>query len=300
MLIHLIINTDSPDAVAALREGVRALRTKGHEVRPHLTFEGGDAERFARAAIGVEADLVVAAGGDGTVNEVLNGLAGPLESGGSSPRLGLVPLGTANDLAEELGIPRDPRQALMLAATGPAHPVDVASVNDRLFLNVSTGGVAAEVTGETSDELKRLLGPVAYAITGLRKVAGLRPSTGRFSSGGETVYDGEFLVFAVGNARRTGGGNRLTGEAEMKDGLLDLCIVQGMTLLDFVKIAPQLRTGTHVDHPQVVYRRLPSVLVETAEPVQVNADGEPLSDSRFDYRLTRRRLELVAARAPDA
>jgi len=299
MRIQPVINSDSPEAVQALKQDVTRLRSAGHEVRPHLTFEGGDAERFAREAVGRGAELVIAAGGDGTINEVLNGMLGSLPSGVAAPRLALVPLGTANDLATELGIPADPAGALRLAVTGTPRAVDVASVNGRLFLNVSTGGVGAEVTGDTSDELKRLLGPIAYAITGLRKFVELKPFRARFSSAGETLYEGEFLVFAVGNARRTGGGNRLTGEAEMGDGLLDLCVVEGMSHLDFVRIAPQLRTGTHVDHPRVVYRRAPSITIETEEEVQVNADGEPLSGRRFEYRIAPSRLELVVPRDPD-
>lgn len=299
MRVELVINSDSQEALAALRRGVARLRADGHQVRPHLTFEGGDAERFAREAAERGAELVVAAGGDGTINEVLNGLLLPLPRDASAPRMGLVPLGTANDLAEELGVPRDPEAALLLAVRGTAHPVDVASVNGRLFLNVSSGGVGAEVTEETSDELKRLLGPVAYAITGLRKFVELRPFRARFASGGSTLYEGEFLVFAVGNARRTGGGNRLTGDAEMGDGLLDLCVVEGMSQLDFVRIAPMLRAGRHVEHPQVVYRRVPELVVEAEQVVQVNADGEPLSGTRFEYRLEPGRLALVTPHAPD-
>lgn len=299
MNVELVINSDSQEALAALRRGVARLREEGHTVRPHLTFEGGDGERFAREAAARGADLVVAAGGDGTINEVVNGLVKPLAEGARAPRLGLVPLGTANDLAEELQIPREPEAALLLAARGAAQPVDVASVNGRLFLNVSSGGLGAEVTEETSDELKRLLGPVAYAITGLRMFAALRPFRARFSSEGRTVYQGEFLVFAVGNARRTGGGNRLTGAAEMGDGLLDLCVVEGMSQLDFVRIAPQLRAGRHVEHPQVVYQRLRELTIETEEEVQVNADGEPMSGTRFEYRIAPARLELVTPHGPD-
>lgn len=293
MRIEIVINSDSAEVLEALRQGIGELREQGHAVRPHLTFEGGDAEHFAYAAAERGAELIVAAGGDGTVNEVVNGM---LRSPAREARLGLIPLGTANDLANELGIPADPAAALRLAVDGSVRAVDVASVNRRLFLNVSTGGMGAEVTGDTSDELKRLLGPVAYAITGIRKFVELRPFRARFSSEGETLYEGEFLVFAVGNARRTGGGNRLTGEAEMHDGLLDLCVVEGMSLLEFVRIAPQLRSGRHIDHPRVVYRQVRSILVEAEREVQVNADGEPLVGRRFEYTLEPSRLELVVPR----
>lgn len=297
--MELIANTDSQDALAALHRGVGRLRQDGHTVHPHLTFEGGDATRMAREAVAHGADVVVAAGGDGTINEVLNGLMAAPAAPGRGPRLGLIPLGTANDLATELGVPRDPEEALLLAASGPGYRVDVASLNGRHFLNVSTGGIGAEVTDETSDELKRLLGPIAYAVTGLRKFAALRPFRARFNAGAELLYEGEFLLFAVGNARRTGGGVRLTGAAELGDGLLDLCVVRGMSHLEFVRIAPQLRSGEHVEHPQVIYRQVSSVTVEATEEMQVNVDGEPLTGSLFEYGIAPGALELVTPGDPD-
>jgi diacylglycerol kinase (ATP) len=302
--LSLIINPPSPDAVEALRRGVERLRGLGHVVHPRVTFEAGDAHRFAWKSAELGADLVVAAGGDGTINEVVNGLQDWAEDAGEGrpqPRLGIVPLGTGNDLAGGLGIAGgDPEGALLAAAGGVPYEVDVARVNGRYFLNVSTGGIGAEATDETSSELKRVLGPVAYLVTGVRKFVQLRASRARFTSGGETVYDGPFLLFAVGNAWRTGGGNWVTSEADPADRLLDLCIVAEMGHVEVVRIAPAVRAGRHVHDPRVTYLKLPEVVVESEEEITVNADGEPLTARRFAYDLGERRLTLSVPRVPSA
>lgn len=301
MNLSLVINPPGPDAVDALRRGVERLREAGHVVHPRVTFEGGDAHRFAWKSAELGADLVVAAGGDGTINEVVNGLQEWVEDRGAGkplPRLGIVPLGTGNDLAGGLGIEGgDPEAALLAAAAGVPFEVDVARVNGRYFLNVSTGGIGAEATDETSAELKRVLGPVAYLVTGVRKFVQLRASDARFTSEGRTLFDGRFLLFAVGNAWRTGGGNWVTSEADPSDRLLDLCIVEEMGHVEVVRIARAVREGTHVNHPRVTYLKVPSVEVESGEEITVNADGEPLSARRFEYSLGAR-VTLSVPRVP--
>lgn len=301
--VSLIVNSPNAEAVEALRRGVARLRGAGHTVHPRMTFEPGDAHRFAWKSAELGAELVVVAGGDGTINEVVNGLYDWVEDAGAGrrlPRLGIVPLGTGNDLAGGLGIlAGDPEGALVGAAEGVAYEVDVARVNGRCFLNVSTGGIGAEATEETSPELKRVLGPVAYLVTGVRKFVQLRASQARFTSGGETVYEGRFLLFAVGNAWRTGGGNWVTSEADPSDRLLDLCIVDEMGHMDVVRIAPAVRAGRHVHHPKVTYRKLPEVVLEADEEITVNADGEPLTARRFEYDLVPHRLVLSVPRVPE-
>ncbi|HEX2208845.1 MAG TPA: YegS/Rv2252/BmrU family lipid kinase [Longimicrobium sp.] len=305
MHISVIINPPSPEAVEALRRAVERLRSEGHTVHPRVTFESGDAHRFAWKSAQYGADLVVAAGGDGTINEVVNGLYDWIEEreddgkDAALPRLGIVPLGTGNDLAGGMGIRGgDPEGALLDAVSGQPYPVDVARVNGRCFLNVSTGGIGAEATDEASGELKRVLGPVAYLITGVKKFVHLQPSRARFTAGDEVVYDDGFLLFAVGNAWRTGGGNWVTAEADPADCLLDLCIVQEMSHVELVRVAPQIRAGTHVHHPKVTYLKVPALTVEANEEMTVNADGEPLTAKRFEYDLGPHRLTLMVPHVP--
>ncbi|HEX7120622.1 MAG TPA: YegS/Rv2252/BmrU family lipid kinase [Longimicrobiales bacterium] len=278
-----------PERVEELRAVVRRLREEGHAVFPRVTFEPGDGTRFAREAARGGADVVIAAGGDGTVNEVVNGL-GRIRH---PPRLGILPIGTANDFAAGLGLPQELEAAARVAVGGRALPVDVASVNDRLFINVSTGGFGAEATEHTPSETKRLLGPLAYIVTGVREFVELHPTRARFVTDGKAFYAGDFLLFAVGNARRTGGGSVLTPRAEFGDGKLDLLVVEGMPRLDFLALLPDLRAGTHLESPGVRYTQAASIVVEATETLSVNADGEPMRARRFRYALRPRPILVM-------
>jgi diacylglycerol kinase (ATP) len=272
-----------------LRDHVEALRGRGHEVWPRLTFEEGDAHRLGRSAAEAGAELIVAVGGDGTLNEVVNGI---LERDWSG-RVAVVPHGTANDFAAGLGIPDEAGAALEIALNGAARAVDVARVNGRHFVNVSTGGFGATATEEAPAEAKRLLGPMAYLITGVRLFAELTPVRARFEAADGIWYEGEMMLFAVGNGRQTGGGNLLTPRAELDDGLLDVVVVPGMTRMDFLALLPDLRSGAHLDDPDVRYFQTSHLVVASEAELSVNADGEPVRGYRFEYRVAERQLAFM-------
>jgi len=275
----------------ALREMVARVRADGHRVEPQVTFEPGDGDRFARDAAAAGADAVVAVGGDGTVNEVVNGLSG------SDVPMGIVPLGTANDFARQVGIPLDPDEAIDLVLRREPIRVDTAELNDRRFLNVSTGGVGAEATAETPLEAKEALGLLAYIVTGVKKLVELEPRRAYFGGPG-FAYRGEFLIFAVGNGRMTGGGTLLTPRASVTDGLLDLCIIEGMPRADFARLVLRLRGGGHLEESGVHYVKLPSVHIEAQEAISVNVDGESSDHFRLTYRARPHDLRIHAAHLP--
>src|SRR5947208_12639216 len=141
----------------ALQTAVARQRAAGHSIEVRVTSEKGDARRFV-AETG-EVDLVIAAGGDGTLNEVIHAFMDLSEA--ARPVLGVVPLGTANDFATGCGIPRDPEQALALCLEGQSVPIDIGKANEHWFLNAASVGFGAEVTATTPPELKRLLGHAA-------------------------------------------------------------------------------------------------------------------------------------------
>ena len=271
----------SAEEMEQLRASVKRLRGAGHEVRVRLTFEEGDGEGFAREAAEAGADVVVAAGGDGTINEVVNGL-GPAAR---RPRFAVVPLGTANDFAVGLGVPAEIGAAMSVAVDGHALPIDLPIVNERYFLNVSTGGFGAEATEQAAPESKRLLGGWAYVVTGARQFVDLRPVSGRFEAEGQLLTEMDFLLFAVGNAKQTGGGSMLTPRAELNDGRLDLLVVRAVPRVDFLSLLPDLRSGTHLESPDILYAQASSFVISTEHTLSVNADGEPFRGTRFHYRL---------------
>src|SRR5207244_8884946 len=146
----------------ALQTAIARQRAIGHTIEVRVTLEKGDARRFVAEA--GEVDLLIAAGGDGTLNEVVHGLMDLSEV--ARPVLGVVPLGTANDFATGSGIPHDHEQALALCMEGKEVPGDVGKANEQWFLNAASIGFGSEITATTPPELTRVLGPATYAVMG--------------------------------------------------------------------------------------------------------------------------------------
>ena len=288
-----IIVIAKPTVAGAGPEGLEAslaeLRSAGHEVHSRLTAGRGEGELFARAAARSGADLVLAVGGDGTLNEVVNGLAPFLHP----PRLGVVPTGTANDFARGIGLPRELGAAVSVAVGGRPTAMDVARVNGRYFINVSTGGFGAEATRTAAQPAKRRLGPLAYALSGARRLARFEAAVAAFEVDGRPLYEGPFAFFAVGNSWRTGGGTRVTPRAERGDGALDVVVVGRVSRFDLLTLLPDLRAGTHLESPDVLYLRGRRVVVSGSAPLRVNADGEPVSAAVLRYGVLERRLQVM-------
>ena len=288
--IALVIHgarADRPD----VRHLVNWVREKGHFVEPLLTFDPGDAAALAADAARRGADVVAAAGGDGTVNGVVNGLDG------FDVPLGIIPVGTANDFAKQVGIPADADHAMDVILQRKPRRLDTASLSGRRFLNVSTGGVGAEATAETPAEVKESLGPIAYAISGVRKFAGQRAQFARFTAD-QFTFEGEFLMFAVGSTRSTGGGTLVTPMASATDGLLDLCIVEQMSRGEFARLVLRLKRGEHIGEEGVRYVQVKSVTIEAVDPIAVNVDGEISNARRLEYRARARDLWVHLAHLP--
>ena len=262
----------------AVRRLIDVARGAGHTVTPRITWARGDAANFALEGARQGVDTIVALGGDGTVNETLNGLSS------HDVPLGIIPLGTANDFARQTGIPLDPDGALDLILRKEPVRIDTAELNGRRFLNVSTAGIGAEATAETPAESKEALGALAYAITGVRKLVELEPIAARFTAPGLDL-DTNFLVLAVGNGRSTGGGTLLTPRASLTDGLLDVCIIEPRPRREFARLALRFRKGQHLGRKGVHYLQLPSLRVAASRPITVNVDGEPREVMTLDYHV---------------
>ena len=274
-----------------LRHLVEWMRAKGHTVRVRITWEPDDGAMFAREAIDAGADTIVACGGDGTVNEVVNGMEG------TRVALGIIPAGTANDFARQVGIPDDPSAAMDIVLRRKPVLIDTAAMNGRRFLNVSSGGIGAEATAETPADAKASLGPVAYFISGLRKLAGLEPRRALFEAPGLRL-DEEYLLFAIGNARATGGGTLVTPRASVRDGLLDVCIVQGMPRKEFARLVLRVKRGEHLESEGVRYFQVPWFRITSKGPLTVNVDGESTELRQAHYQSRPRDLLIHLPRLP--
>ena len=175
--------------------------------------------------------------------------------------------------------------------------IDTASMNGRRFLNVSTGGVGAEATAETPADFKASLGPLAYAITAIRKLASDETRRASFASTGFEL-DVDFMAFAVGSARVTGGGTIMTPDASVTDGLLDLCVIEAMSRREFAGLAMLVKRGEHLGLPGVHYAQLPWLKVTGTEPLNVNVDGEAVAAQVCDYRARRADLLVYVQHLP--
>ncbi len=287
----LILNGKAAQ-LPAVREAVAACREAGAELKVTVTWEAGDAARMAERAGRDGARRVIVGGGDGTVNEAVNGLMRlPADA---RPGLGLLPLGSANDLAGALGLSLEPMAALQAALSLPLRAVDVPRLDGQHFLNMATVGFGAEITSSTPKSLKRLLGGGAYSLIGALKAWQYRPYPARLR-----WADGErrasLFLLALGNGTRSGGGQRLTPEARIDDGLLDVLLLRDFaSLCDMPTMRRELqrrpREGTFVETFRTPWL---SVVADTELPLTL--DGEPRHRRAFRVEMEPGALGLAVA-----
>lgn len=276
-----------------LREAVAAMRARGIALDVRVTWEGGDAERYVGEAIEDGVDTIVAAGGDGTLSEVATALAHRDEAAAALPTLGLVPLGTANDFASATGLPEEPLAALKLVAAEPALPMDLlklqAAGDVHWAANLASGGFGTQVTVETPEGMKKLLGGLAYLITGMSRLGRIEPLQARLHGPG-FEWEGGFIALGVGNGRQAGGGQALCPDATLDDGLLDVTIVPELEGEVAATLGTLLTEGKHAALDRVATRvQLPWVEINAMQPVTLNLDGEPVEATEF-------RIECVPGR----
>lgn len=260
----------------ALREAIFALRKEGMPIEVRVTWEHGDGERYVKEALALNAQTVVAGGGDGTINEIATALAEV--NAAQRPVLGIVPLGTANDFATSAGIPDEMENALRLAIVGKATPVDLVRVNqNRYFINMATGGFGTRITTETPEKLKSALGGVSYFIHGLMRMDTLKADSCTLK-GPDFTWQGDALVIGIGNGRQAGGGQRLCPTALINDGQLELSVVTSKELL------PTLLNsviGGDDENPNIIRASLPWLEITAPHEMTFNLDGEPLTGTAF-------------------
>lgn len=289
--LRLILNGKSAGE-PAIRDAVKQLRDGGFDISVRVTWEFGDAERYTKEAAQDQVDVVVAGGGDGTINEVTGGM---LSSGVQyKPAIGVLPLGTANDFARGCGIPvGDPLAALQFAGDGPIHAIDVGEANGRHFINVASGGFGAEVTANTPPELKKAIGGAAYSIMGIVTAAKMTPHHCTVTLADGTKRQGQMFAMAVGNSIQCGGGQQLTPHAFLDDGLLDLMVVHDVDLQSFGTILGEMSRLQDKSNRNISYVQAESFKIESDRPVQVNLDGEPMRHSSYVFRAIPKALRFV-------
>lgn len=266
------------------------LRAAGHDVRVEQTDGPGHARHLASRAA-ASSDVIVAAGGDGTLNEVVNGLAA-ITDGLARCRLGLLPVGTGNDFARSLDM-EAPADAITAIVAAQERRVDLVQMGDRVFLNASAGGFTAETSSHVSSDLKQVVGKFAYLLGGARAFLEYEPVRARIVSG-DRVVDTDLQLFAVCNGAYIGGGHQLAPTAVPDDGQMEVCLVRASSSFDFLSLLPRLSTGEHVDDEDVSYFRASEATFTFARPIKVNTDGEVLEATACHYRVLPRAVRMLA------
>ncbi len=252
-----------------LPEVLEKLEKAGYETSCHATTGAGDATNAARIAVERKYDLVIAAGGDGTINEVVNGLA----EQEYRPTLGIIPVGTTNDFARAIGVPRNIDGACDVIVEGNSVPIDIGRINDKYFVNIAGGGRLTELTYEVPSKLKTMLGQLAYYLKGMEMLPSIRPTEVSIEYDGK-LFEGEIMLFLVSLTNSVGGFEKLAPDSSLNDGLFDLLILKKANLADFIKVATLAIRGEHINDPHVLYTKANRVKVNPTEKMQINLDGE--------------------------
>jgi len=252
-----------------IAEVLERLEIAGYETSCHSTTAEGDATHAAKEAVERGFDLIIAAGGDGTLNEVIAGIS-PFEK---RPRIGLIPMGTTNDFARALRIPRDIDKALDIIIEGGTLPIDVGVMNDRHFINIAGGGRMTELTYDVPSRLKTILGQLAYYLKGIEMLPSIKSSHLKIEYDGE-VFDDEAMMFLIGLTNSVGGFEKLAPDSSINDGKFTLLILKKCNIAEFIRIVSLALRGEHVDDPLVISSKAEKITVTSTEKVLLNLDGE--------------------------
>jgi lipid kinase YegS len=269
----------------ALRDAVHAMRERGIALGVRVTWEDDDARRYVDEAIDDGVGVLVAAGGDGTLSRIVSALARRDDDAGSLPSLALVPMGTANDFAVAAGIPEQPLAALELVAGRSARAIDVLRIDGdggtHWCANLASGGFGTSITVETHEGLKKMLGGLAYVLTGLAKLGRIEPVAARFR-GPDFAWQGEFIALGIGNGRQAGGGQALCPDAAIDDGLLDVTLIPPLEGEVAATLGTVVSEGRQAALERIATRaRLPWIEIDAPEPLTLNLDGEPVEARHF-------------------
>lgn len=274
-----------------LPDVLERLDRAGIETSCYATTGEGDATREAAEAVSRGYDIIIAAGGDGTLNEVVNGMAGKE----NLPPLGVFPLGTTNDFARAMGIPRRWEDYCDLVIENKVRSIDIGKANDRYFINIAGGGSLTELTYEVPSRLKTLIGQLAYYLKGIEKMTSLSPTKLIIDAEGYELLEGEFMLFLIANTNSVGGFEKLAPDAEIDDGLLDVIAVRKCNLAEFIRLVSLAVRGEHFNDPHVLYLKTQRMVVTSPEgQVQLNLDGELGGELPGVFEILPRHLQIFA------
>jgi diacylglycerol kinase (ATP) len=296
MRTMVVFNPYAGQADALERELAAAAsvwRESGWLVELQPTREAGDGRRLAQQAAAQGYDLVVAAGGDGTINEAINGLAG------SATAMAPLPLGTLNVWARELRLPLQPRLAAEALLTWQARPIDLGRAGERYFLRMAGIGFDAAITAGVGAQEKRRFGALAYVFRGIGHTVNLRSARARLVIDGRPLRR-RVLMVVVGNSQLYGGLVKITHHASIDDGLLDICVIKGDNGLSAVRRLLAILSRRQSRDPEIEYYRARSLQITARRPLPVQVDGDSIGVTPMTFEVVPGALRaLLPAELPE-
>ncbi len=277
----LVFNPNAGQTEAHERElsgAAEVWREHGWQVTIEPTRAAGDGQRLARMAADQGYDLVVAAGGDGTINEVINGLAG------TATALAPLPLGTMNVWARELRLPMQPRAAAAAICAWHPHVIDLGRAGDRYFLLMAGIGFDAAITAGIRPDEKRRLGALAYVIRGIAQTLRVRGARARLIIDGRPISS-RVLMVVVGNTQLYGGLVKITHRASIDDGMLDVAVFKGDNGLSAVRRLIAILRRRYSEDPEIAYYRARSVHVSARPRLPVQVDGDSIGQTPMTFEV---------------
>nr|WP_281374389.1 diacylglycerol kinase family protein [Halobacillus locisalis] len=267
----LIVNPSSgkEEALDYVEEIESILQEKNYDVDVAQTEKELDATKYCQDACKNEFDLVVSLGGDGTLNETINGMVDQEHR----PLLGIVPLGTVNDFARALNIPLDPSEAINVLRSDKRNHVDIGRFNNRYFINIVAVGAVAEATYEVSPEQKTKFGPLAYVMEGFKTLTSKRSYPLKIEHD-DGVWEGESFLFLAALTNSTAGFEKLSPEAEVNDGVVHGYIIKNVNMVRLASILTSILRGQLKNEEDVEYFTTSRLRVTSSESLISNVDGE--------------------------
>lgn len=270
-----------------IRHAQDILQAKGFITNNLLTKYSGHAEKLARESVNQNPDIIIAAGGDGTINEVINGMVG------SSIPLSILPLGTSNVLAKELGVPKKVEQAISICLTGRLKSVslgriDFADNTNRYFCLMAGIGFDAGIVFGVNNQFKRFFGEAAYILRGIQDLVRYHPGELFFSIDG-MEYSGYSII--IGKSSRYGGNFRVTPDANILDPHLYLCIFKGNKRSDMLRYVYGVLCGNHLKNSDIVYLKADSI--DVLGRAHIQADGDYIGTTPARISVIENALRLI-------
>ncbi len=253
----------------ALPEIIRAFSDEGYRCETYVTSCSGDATVYAAAHAG-EFERVVCAGGDGTLNETI---AGVLQSGAEIP-IGYIPAGTTNDYASTLGLSSDPVQAAKDAVTGEPYPLDIGTFNGRYFTYTASCGAFTKTSYNTPQNLKNMLGHLAYILEGINDLRSLKPYAMKVEANDRVIED-KFLFCSITNSTSVGGILKLDSSVvELNDGNFEVILIRNPSTV--LQLSTIMHALTTMDFPNemIYFFSANKIVVQSEKPIEWTLDGE--------------------------